>query len=321
MKVAQAAARYIELKQQNGYAFSNGQKLLRALCRRIGDMELSNITTDHISSYLNETDYRRIHWRAKYGILFHFFAYWLDRGGMAKLTMPLAKPKVRSNFIPYIFSRHQLHELLRVVAQCQNCRDHIDAQTMRVLVLLLYGTGSRTEEILGLRLNDVNLSDDLINIEGRGPRHRQIPIGQSIAEILSKYIRWRMRRNHRGGSFLVTKYDTSVNTRNAARYFEKIRQEAGIWRSDGASYQPRLFDLKHTFAVHRITSWIKNGADLNRMLPALAAYMGQSGLGSTERYLALTPVRFQKHLNMLSPKRGKFHWRDDQSLMTFLSSF
>src|ERR1700722_15198111 len=49
------------------------------------------------------------------------------------------------------------------------------------------------------------------------------------------------------------------------------------------------------------TLTIKGGADLNRMLPALAAYMGLVGLTATERYMALTPERFRKELSKLSP--------------------
>jgi hypothetical protein len=67
---------------------------------------------------------------------------------------------------------------------------------------------------------------------------------------------------------------------------------AGIARDDGARYQPPLHD-RHTFAVHRLTGWIKRGADLKRIIPALSAYIGQVGRSSTDRYLALTPERFQ----------------------------
>ena len=59
--------------------------------------------------------------------------------------------------------------------------------------------------------------------------------------------------------------------------------------------------------------------DLNRMLPALAAYIGQVGLGSTERTLSLTPERFRKQLVRLSPQRRKKRWRDDPALMKFLA--
>lgn len=94
----------------------------------------------------------------------------------------------------------------------------------------------------------------------------------------------------------------------------------GIQRSDGVPNQIRLQDFRCTFVVHRITSWIRNEADLNRMLPALAAYMGQVGLGSTERYLQMTPERFRKNVNKLSPGRGNGHWRDNKALMEFLAS-
>jgi hypothetical protein len=59
---------------------------------------------------------------------------------------------------------------------------------------------------------------------------------------------------------------------------------------------------------------------LNRLLPALAAYMGQVGLGSTARYLALTPERFRKNLDKLSTVRRDSHWIDDPNLMRFLGN-
>jgi len=58
---------------------------------------------------------------------------------------------------------------------------------------------------------------------------------------------------------------------------------------------------------------------MNRMLPALAAYMGQVGLGSAERYLSLTPERFRRELAKLSPQRRKKRWRNDPALMKFLA--
>jgi hypothetical protein len=102
--------------------------------------------------------------------------------------------------------------------------------------------------------------------------------------------------------------------------FRRLRRLAGIERHDGATYQPRMHDLRTTFAVHRLTSWLRQGGDLNRLIPALSAYMGQCGLGSTERYLAITPERFRKQLLKLSPQhRKKRRWRDDPNLMKFLA--
>jgi hypothetical protein len=86
------------------------------------------------------------------------------------------------------------------------------------------------------------------------------------------------------------------------------------------SPMPRLHDLRYTYAVHRITSWIRKDADLNQMLPALAAYMGHSGLWATERYLLMSPERFRKSLNKLSPTQSRNKWRNDPILMKFLAN-
>ena len=78
--------------------------------------------------------------------------------------------------------------------------------------------------------------------------------------------------------------------------------------------------MRATFAVHQITSWIKSKEDLNLMLPALGAYIGNVGLGSMERYLQLTPGRFQSALNKLSPQKSYTQWRDDSALLEILAN-
>jgi hypothetical protein len=56
------------------------------------------------------------------------------------------------------------------------------------------------------------------------------------------------------------------------------------------------------------------------MIPALAAYLGQAGLGSIDRYLKLTPNRFAEQVRLLSPGRMLTHWRDDPALLNFLAA-
>jgi hypothetical protein len=83
---------------------------------------------------------------------------------------------------------------------------------------------------------------------------------------------------------------------------------------------PLLRDLRPTFAIHQITSWIRRKEDLNQMLPALAVYMGNAGLESTETYLQLAPERFRGALNKLSPQKSHTRWRDDPALLEFLAN-
>jgi integrase/recombinase XerD len=92
----------------------------------------------------------------------------------------------------------------------------------------------------------------------------------------------------------VTRTGASL-TRRAAEYaFDRLRRRAGVQRSDGSRYQPRLHDLRHAFAVHRLVSWYRQGADVQRLLPQLATYLGHVHLAATQRYLTLTPELLQQ---------------------------
>jgi integrase len=71
---------------------------------------------------------------------------------------------------------------------------------------------------------------------------------------------------------------------------------------DGATYQPRIHDLRHTFAVHRLIAWYREGAEVQRLLPYLSDYLGHAYLAATSVYLSMTPEllaeaskRFEQH--------------------------
>ena len=143
---------------------------------------------------------------------------------MQRLTMPDRKPKPRPTFVPYIFSRHQLRELLRTTRKCQDRRGFIDVQTMRTFILLIYGTGAFCGEILRLGFNDVDLDERTIRFREKGARSRVVPIGHSLAQVLAKYVTWRIRKKYVGSTFLITKYDQSIRVATAAKHFEKTSQ-------------------------------------------------------------------------------------------------
>jgi integrase/recombinase XerD len=92
-----------------------------------------------------------------------------------------------------------------------------------------------------------------------------------------------------GGTLLFCKKDGTPLTDSAiGAAFRRLRTIAGIKRDGGARNQPRLHDLRHSAAVHRVTSWYRSGADLNGLLPKLATYLGHKDLSGTQRYLTMT---------------------------------
>jgi integrase len=67
-----------------------------------------------------------------------------------------------------------------------------------------------------------------------------------------------------------------------------------VLRQNGGRYQPRLHDLRHAGVVHRLVYWYRQGADVQRLLPQLATYLGHVHIAATQRYLTLTAELLQE---------------------------
>jgi integrase/recombinase XerD len=322
MRLLEGVQTYVDGKRIGGANYAKGIQSLSAFCRHAGDVELKSIRERKVASFLDGPHTSPVTWRNKYNLLKSFFLFWVARNAISAVPMPPQRPPVVTTFVPYIYSRAEIRLLLSTVRSSQEksfCK--IDARTFRTFLLFLYGTGALVGEARGLLRDDVDFKRRTITIRGtQFNRSREIPIGPDLYKVLRRY----HTTNHRKGKmnapeFFLTKQGNPLKERAVCQTFQRLRRVAGIARDDGARYQPRLHDLRHTFAVHRLTAWIKRGADLNRMIPALSAYIGQVGLGSTDRYLSLTPERFRSQLDKLSPRRRKSRWRDNSALMKFLA--
>jgi len=321
MNLSEGIEIYVQRKQNEGFLFHGGSKTLRRFCRQIGDLSLDQIKTEHISAFLDRRQPAVKTWRVNHALLRRFFEYWAVRDTIPLLLMPPERPYARQSFVAHVYTREEIRRLIRAIPACQShhfCS--IDRQTVRCAILLLYGTGARVGEIAGLRVGEVDDERGYVSISsGRFGRSRRIPIGQDLREILKSYLAFRARKRPTIERLFLTRDGRAATDNMLRKRFQRLRILAGISSRGATGGEPRMHDLRPSFAVHRIASWIRNGADLNRMLPALAAYMGLAGLTATERFMALTPERFRKELSKLSPQRGRKHWRDDPKLMNFLA--
>jgi len=294
MKLKDAANLYISRRQAGGEKLYTPAAMLRSFCRRDGNRMLRSITSTDVKEFLDGPLTGPSTWRQKYGMLRVFFEYWRRRGELQSLPMPLAAPKYTSSFVPYIYSRQELKALLNAVPICQKeATCFLSAETFRVLLLFLYGTGMRVGEALRLRLMDVDLSSGVITIRGtKFYKSRLVPLGRDVHQLLREYAALFQSRIHRAIKWQVVQ-----------KSFQRLRRIAGVSRPDVNPYQPRIHDLRHTFAVHRVTTWYQQGADVQALLPALSTYLGHVDLSSTQRYLTMTPElldeanrRFQRYV-------------------------
>jgi integrase/recombinase XerD len=321
MTLIEAIDIYVKRKRAKGLLFRKGQLELSSFCKCVGDVQLCQVTSLNVIAFLENPRIATATWHHKYRLLKRFFEFWSQRGVMPCLLMPPRRPPGTKTFTPYIYTRAEIRSLLTATRQCQKRKLCVmDSVTFRYLLLSLYATGALVTEIVNLGIEDIDFKKRHITLQGnRIMQSRTIPICSDLQMELQTYAAQR-HKGKKSGPFFLSKDELPINATTVLGRFHRLRRIAGIARYDGAVYQPRMYDLRSTFAVHRITSWIREGADLNRMLPALATYMGNVSLATTERYLSLTPERFRRELQKLSPQRGRKHWRDDPALMKFLTN-
>ena len=136
---------------------------------------------------------------------------------------------------------------------------------------------------------------------------RTIPIEGTLLLAFRKYEK-EVRRQRCPGvrTFFVNKAGFSIRpAATMMRRFARARDIAKIRRNEGATFSPRLYDLRHTFAVHTLIGWLAQGHNLRAMLPRLSVYLGHVHWEETEKYLSLIPGRFERQLAKLqTPARA-----------------
>lgn len=299
MNLTQVVHDYVALKQAMGSRFRTESTILKAFCKAVGDVAITDVEPQQVTRYLAGSG-RPVtrHWHRKYEALTGFYRFALGRGYVALSPLPKTVPKRPEPFRPYIFPEEELRRLFKAAGELGTPRMALQGATLRPLLLLLYGTGLRISEALALTRGDVDLSAKVLTIrESKFYKTRLVPIGPQLTAILRAYADERCRQGHAhdpAAPFFVTRTNSAVTRGMAEAAFVRLRHHVDIVRQDGARYQPRLHDLRHTMAVHRLVAWYRAGADVQRLLPQLATYLGHVDIAATQRYLTMTPELLQE---------------------------
>lgn len=193
-----------------------------------------------------------------------------------------------SDFLPHVFSLAEVRRLLRAAAATGSTP--FRGQLLRTLILLLYCTGLRFGEALRLRIGDLDLGAAILFVAESKGRSRWVPLHRSLARELARYLisRRTVAAADAGAPLFVGATGRPLAAVNASFELRSLFRREGLKPVKGR-VGPRPYDLRHTFAVHRLTRWYRAGVNLHERLPWLAAYMGHQDIMGTETYLTATP--------------------------------
>ena len=293
MKLGNATREYVANKQATGMVFETEACILRTFTEQLGvNVAIRKITSDSVLKYLNGHGPVTLFWHRKHDALSGFWRFAIQRGYTDRSPVPVRRPQKPTPFIPYIYTREELRRLLDGITSYQEKCCKLEPITLRSLLLLLYGAGLRTSESIRLACSDVDLTDSTLTIRvTKFYKTRRIAVSTPLRGVLAEYDASRHLAGHSRDDtapFFTYKKGGPVTRMGFEDAFLRLRQHVGIERQN-ARHQPRLHDLRHTFAVHRLIAWYRSGADVQRLLPGLSTHMGHIKLSGTQKYLTMTP--------------------------------
>jgi integrase/recombinase XerC len=213
------------------------------------------------------------------------FFRWAARVGEARANPAAA---VRTPKAPKKLPRHlrpgEVENLLEAVAG-----DDAGALRDRALLELLYATGLRVAELVGLDWSDVDLKGRVLRALGKGGKERMVPFGRPAAEALRA---WRDRRAELPRPDSAPLFVNLRGERLTDRSVRRIVDRHVAATATASGVHPHT--LRHTFATHLL----ERGADLR----AIQELLGHASLATTQRYTHVDLERLQSVYREAHPR-------------------
>jgi site-specific recombinase XerD len=227
----------------------------------------------------------------------------------AYVPEPLRTVSSHDAFVPYIYSEKEVLDLMTAAANLAPV-GALRGLTYQTLLGLLYSTGLRIGEAMALKLADFHCQDGRLYIaEGKFRKARWVPLSLTTVKALSRYVKQRPQtRAHLSpdSPLFLNQRGRCLQHCTVSHTFQRLLRQCGI--RDGCR-RPRLHDLRHSFAVHRLLGWYGDGKDINNRLIWLATYMGHVDIRSTQVYLHPTA-------ELLEQVNDRFHQHYLQQVST-----
>ncbi|HLB41703.1 MAG TPA: tyrosine-type recombinase/integrase [Gammaproteobacteria bacterium] len=300
MKLNQLINQYITYRKSLGEKFKTNESYLKSFCKKIGpSTNIKSIDKGIINNFLyGDVNSITSGWFIKHTAILGFYRYALTRNYVTAIPLPSILPKRPQPFVPYIYSQEELKALFNTALNYQKNKSHIPPRMVQTVLVLTYALGLRLHETLSIKLGDIDMNNAVITIQqSKFYKSRLVPFNQETKEVINKYLQWRKKQNQLQSAeiyLFLGKNNQPFNIGTMRGIFERIRQKAEIARDDHATYQPRIHDLRHTFAVNRLTSWYQENKNVQQLLPILSVYLGHKHLAHTTVYLTMTDDLLQE---------------------------
>ncbi|MGL4174482.1 MAG: tyrosine recombinase XerC [Dermatophilaceae bacterium] len=257
------------------------------------DAELAGVTLADLRAWLGRESARggaRATVARRSASLRTFFA-WCERTERVPVdpSLRLGSPK-RGRTLPAALPQHQATALLDVAAVAADDGDPVHLRDLAALELL-YATGVRVGELVGLDVDDVDLDADVIRVVGKGDKERRVPFGRPAGRAVTRWLqdgRPRLATAASGPALLLGRRGRRADQRQVRAATHRLVQEV----PDAPDISPH--GLRHSAATHLLDG----GADLRQVQELL----GHSSLATTQIYTHVSVERLRRSFALAHPR-------------------
>jgi integrase/recombinase XerD len=266
------------------------QRDIRAFIDWWGERSLDTVTSADLEDYLNTLrDARAASSVARaLSSLRGWWGFLLEEGHAALDPCAYVTPARRGRSLPKPLPEETLIRLLDTMPRATP----VDRRD-RALLELLYGTGARVSEVVGLEIQDLDFDEEVIRVTGKGAKQRLVPMGRALIAALREYLGAGGRSefphprahahvfvNTRGGPLSRQGIDLIIDARALAANIDRSRISAHVFR--------------HSCATHMLA----HGADI-RIVQEL---LGHASIATTQAYTAVSIASMQNAYTNAHPR-------------------
>ena len=243
-----------------------------------------NVDSSSIGRYiatLREKGYLSSTLNRKLSVIRMFYHFLFSEGKINYNPLQTISSPRRKRKIPCYLSLKEVEDLLQAPST-----DTLYGLRDRAILEVLYGSGIRISELVGLNREDINLKTGWLKVFGKGSRERMIPIGREAKLWVRRYLR--EKGEGRNNSLFCNRYGGRLSRQYCWKIIKKYAKIAGIKKI----ISPHT--LRHSFATHLLS----HDADLR----SVQELLGHVNIATTQIYTHITQERLKKVYKKYHPR-------------------
>lgn len=281
--------------EHTNISYGNDLKQFAAFClREMGTSDLADIRHTHVRSWIvlmmgeamtAESVNRKI------SALRSFYKWALKRSLVTKNPMlKIVAPK-KAKRLPVIVQDANIGRLLETSIAATEGEDPYIMHRDDFIIELLYSTGIRRAELVGLKLSDINLARKEIRVVGKGNKVRSIPMTDALITSVRQYLDARAK-------VLILDADALLLTDKGKKIYPRLVHSIVTRKLSGVTSLSKKSPhvLRHSFATHMLD----RGADLN----AIKELLGHANLAATQVYTHNSISKLKEAYTKAHPRSG-----------------